>query len=174
MTGAETFYERHLQAFGENIARDAAELSADVLPVRHGGGKRHQLAVVENRQREDQVIQMAAHRVTVVGQQNVAGLDVFLAPKRDLRLDRIGQAADEHRQPQTDRDRITVGVEKTDGEILGLVDNRMIRRAHQVGLHLAGDRHHRAANHLSGKGINFFLAALGIANFRSHISQLFP
>ena len=75
-------------------------------------------------------------------------------------------------KPKADGDRVAVGVEQTDGEILGFVDDRVIRRAHQVGLHLAGDRHHRAANHLGGESIDFILAALGIHNFRFHISKL--
>ena len=109
------------------------------------------------------MIEMAAHGVTIVGEQNVAGLDIFLAPESDLRLDRIRQAADKHRQTQAYGHGVAVGIEQTDGEILSFVDDRVIRRAHQVGLHLAGDRHHRAADHLSGKRVNdthFCLAEL--------------
>jgi hypothetical protein len=122
--------------------------------VCHRTRKRDQLAIVENRQSKDQVIEMAAHGVTIIGEQNVARLDVFLAPELDFRLDRIGKSADEHRQAQADGDRVAVGIEKTDGEVLGFVNNRVVRRAHQVGLHLAGDRHHRAPDHLGSECVD--------------------
>src|SRR5688572_1529575 len=152
--GPEAFHERKLQSFGENIARNAAELPADVLPMRHRGGKRHQLALVKNRQRENHVIQVAAHGVAVVGEKNIAGLDVFPAPKRDLRLDRVGEPADKHRQPQPDRNRVAVGVEESNSKVLRFVDDRVVCGAHQVGLHLAGDRHQGAANDLGGESID--------------------
>ena len=153
-SGPETFHERQLQTFGKNIASHATKLSADVLPVRHRRRKRHQLAVVKNRQRKNQMIQVAAHGVTIVGKENVARLDVFLAPVRDLRLDRIGQAANKHRQPEPDGDRVAVAIEKSDGKIFGFVNDRVIRRAHQIGLHLSGDRHQSAANHFGGEGVD--------------------
>ena len=153
------------ESLGENISGDAAELPADVLPVRHRAGKRNQLALVENGQGKNQVIEMAAHGVTIIGEQNVAGLDVFLTPELDFRLDRVRQSADEHRQTQADGDRVAVGVEQSDGEILSFVNNRVVRSAHQVGLHLAGDRHHRAPNHLSGKRVYCLLTAPGIQDF---------
>jgi len=89
---------------------------------------------------------------------------------RELRLDRIGQTANEHRQAKTDGDRVAVGIEQADGEVLGLINNRMIRRAHQIGLHLASDRDQSAADHFGGECID--LARRDIQNYRFHISQL--
>ena len=45
-------------------------------------------------------------------------------------------------------------IEQPDGEILGLVDDHVVGGAHQIGLHLIGDRHHGAANHLRGKRVH--------------------
>ncbi len=115
------------------------------------------------------MIQMAAHHLGIVGEQNIAGMNILLAPMLKLRLDRIRQPADKHRQPKADGNRIAVGIEQPDGKILGFVDDHVIRRAHEIGLHLIGDGDHGAADHLGGKGID--LATLGITNFRSHIPK---
>ena len=40
-----------------------------------------------------------------------------------------------------DGNRVAIGVKQADGKVFGLVNNRVIRRAHQIGLHLASDRH---------------------------------
>ena len=115
---------------------------------------------------------MAAHHLRIVGEKYVAGKNVFLAPMRELGFDRVRQPADKHRQPQADRNRVAVGIEQADGEIFGFIDNHVVGGAHEIGLHLIGDRHYRAADHLDGKGIHRGLAALGIANFRFHIPKL--
>ena len=163
------FDERQLQPLGKNIPGDAAQLTADILPMRHGRGERHQLAVVENRQRVDHVVQMAAHDVAVVGKENIAGMNIVLAPVRDLGLDRIRQTADKHRQAETDGNRVAVAIEQPDGKILRLIDDRVIRRAHQIGLHLAGDGDHRAADHLGGERVDPGLAGRGIQHYRFHM-----
>ena len=115
---------------------------------------------------------MAAHHLRIVGQKNVAGENVFLSPVRELGLDRVRKPADKHRQTEADGNRVAVGIEQTDGEILGFVDDHVVGGAHEIGLHLVGDRHHRAADHFDGKSIHRGLAALGIANFRFHIPKL--
>ena len=56
--------------------RDAAKLSADIRPMRHATGETRQACLRENRLREGHVIKMAAGHVGVVGEQNVAGVDV--------------------------------------------------------------------------------------------------
>ena len=60
--------------------------------------ERDQLALPEDRQREDHVVQVRAHDVAIVGEQDVAGVDVLLAVVGQLRLDGVGEPADEHRQ----------------------------------------------------------------------------
>ena len=92
-------HDRHLQAFGEDVGRGAVEGAADVEPVRHAAGERHHLAVVEDRHREGHVVEMAAGDVGVVGEQDVAGIEIFQAVVRELGLHRVAHAADEHRQP---------------------------------------------------------------------------
>ena len=166
----ENLYERHLQAFGKNVPCDRAKHAADVLPMAHRRREGDQLAIVEDRQSENHVIQVAAHHLRIVGEENIARLDVLLAPVAKLRLDRIRQAADEHRQPEPDGNGVAVGVEKADGEILGLIDDHVIGRAHEIGLHLIGDRHHRAANHFRGEGVYPRYAR----NLKWHISNLTP
>src|SRR6185312_3021928 len=49
-------YERHLQTFGENIARDRAQDTADILPMTHRRGKSDELAVVKYWQGKNHVI----------------------------------------------------------------------------------------------------------------------
>ena len=56
--------------------RHAAEDAADVEPVRHAAGEADQLALVEDRQRQGDVVEMAAGEIGVVGDVDVAGLDV--------------------------------------------------------------------------------------------------
>jgi hypothetical protein len=57
------FQDRDLQAFGENIRRHAAERAADVEPMRHAAGEPDQHAFVEDRQRERDVIEVAAGEI---------------------------------------------------------------------------------------------------------------
>ena len=51
-----------------------------------------------------EVVEMAAGDVAVVGDVDVARLDVLDAEMPDLGLHRLRHAADEHRQPDADRD----------------------------------------------------------------------
>ena len=161
----EDLHERHLQPFGKNIPCDGAEHAADVLPMAHRRREGDQLAVVEDRQGEDHVIQVAAHHLWIIGEQDVARLDIFFAPVAKLRLDRIREAADEHRQAKSDGNRVAVGVEKPDGKILGLIDDHVVGGAHEIGLHLIRDRHHRAADHLRRESVDARLVILSL--FRS-------
>ena len=69
-------HDRDLDAFGEDVRRDLAERAADIEPMRHAAGERDQLALVEDRHREGEVVEMAAGGVGVVGDEDVAGLDV--------------------------------------------------------------------------------------------------
>ncbi len=172
LAGLENFNERHLQAFGKNVPSHRAENAANVLPVPHGRSEGDQFAVMINRQGEDHVIQVAAHNLRIVGKENIAGTNILLAPVLKFGLDRIGKTADEHRQAEADGNRVAVRVEEANGKILGFVDDHIVSRAHEIGLHLIGDRHHCAANHFRGEGIHRGLAALGIANFRFHSSRL--
>src|SRR5439155_1715273 len=66
-------HEGHLQAFGIDVAGDTTQHPTDVWPVGHRGGERHDLAIMEDRQREDHVVEVTAHHIAVVGEQNIPG-----------------------------------------------------------------------------------------------------
>ncbi len=85
LAGLVELEERDLQPFGIDVGGHAAERAADVDPVRHAAGEAHQHALVEDRQREGDVIEMAAGGVGVVGDEDVAGLDAVLAEMLELR-----------------------------------------------------------------------------------------
>jgi hypothetical protein len=66
----------------------------------------------------------------------------------DLRLDGFRHAADEHRQTETDRDRVTIFREDTDGKVKRLVDDHVVGSAHEVGLHFLSNCHDAIADDL--------------------------
>ena len=70
-------HDRDLQAFREDVGAHAAEHAADVEPVRHAAGEADERALVEDRQRERDVVEMAAGEIGVVGDVDVARLDVL-------------------------------------------------------------------------------------------------
>ncbi len=151
-----------LQALGINVGGHAAQGAADVDPVRHAAGKSRERALVEDRQRERDVIEVAAGRVGVVGDEDVAGMDVG-AEMLQLRLDRLGHAADEHRQADADRDRLARSGIEAGGEIQGLVDDHVVGGAHEVRLHFLGHGDDAVAHDLGDDGIG--LADLGRGRF---------
>ena len=152
-------HDRHLQAFGVDVGGGAVERAADVRPMRHAAGERHHLAVVEDRHRECHVIEMAAGDVGVVGQQDVAGIEILHAVVIELGLHGVAHAADEHRQAEPDRHRIALRVEQPDGEIERLVDDHVVGGAHQVGLHLLGRGDETVAHDFGGDRIDARQAA---------------
>ena len=149
-------HQRNLQAFGINVGGHAVEDAANVLPVRHAGGKRNDLALVKNRDGKRQVVQVGTSDVGVVGQQNVAGVDVVQPPMVDLGLDHVAHAADEHGQPQANRQGLALPVEQTHGEVQGFVNDHVVGRAHQHRLHLFGGRNQAVAHQLHRHGVGFF------------------
>ena len=136
--GPLVFEDRDLQTFRIDVGGHAAERAADIRPVRHADGEPDQRAVVEDRQAEGQVVEMAAGDIGVVGQQNIARPDI-VAEMAQLRLHRFRHAADEHRQAEPDRDRLALRGEQPDGEVERLVHDHVVGGAGEVGLHLLGD-----------------------------------
>jgi hypothetical protein len=63
-----------------------------------------------------------------------------------LGLHGLAHAANEHRQPEADRDCVAGGIEQADGEIERLIDDHVVGGAHQVRLHLFGDADERIAH----------------------------
>ena len=144
--------QRNLQPLGVDVRGHSAEHTADVEPVRHADRKRGQLSAVEDRQAEGDVVEVAAGDVAVIGYQDVARLDV-IAEMGELGLQCLGHAADEHREAETDGDRLSALGEQPGGEVERLVDDHVVGRAHEVGLHLLGHRDDPIADNFGGDGI---------------------
>jgi hypothetical protein len=146
--------DRDLDAFRENVGAHAAKHAADVEPVRHAAGEAGKLALVEDRQGEGEMVEMAAGDVGIVGDVDVARPDVLVAEVLDLRLHGLRHAADEHRQADTDRDGLALGREQAGGEVQRLVDDHVVGGAHEVGLHFLGHGEHAVAHDLDDHRID--------------------
>src|SRR6185312_14817357 len=133
------------------------EHAADIEPMRHAAGEADEPILVEDRQRQGDVVQMRAGDIGIVGDEDVARLDVVFE-MRELGLDRLAHAADEHRQAEADRYRAPVGGEETAGEIQRLVDDEVIGGTHEIGLHPAGDGEHARAHDLGNDRIGAAIA----------------
>ncbi len=155
-------HDRHLQAFGVDIGRGAVERAADVGPMRHAARECHHLAVVEDRHGEGHVVEMAAGDVGIVGQQDVAGIEIFHAVVSELGLHRVAHAADEHRQSESDRDRVALRIEQSNGEVERFVYDHVVGGAHQVGLHLLGSGDETVAHDLGRHRIDAMAPGRGL------------
>src|SRR6516162_5990248 len=98
-------------------------------------------------------------KIGIVGDVDVARPDVAGAEMLDLGLDRLRHAADEHRQPDADRDGLASRREQTGGEVERLVDDDVVSGAHEVGLHFLGHRDDAVAHDLRDHGIDLACAA---------------
>ncbi len=144
----------NLDPLREDVRRHLAERAADIQPVRHAAGEGDDLAVVEDRLSEGEVVEVAAGDVGVVGDEDVAGLHALEAKMGDLGLHCLGHAADEHGQAETDGNGLALRSEEADGEIERLVDDEVVGGPHQVGLHLLGDGEEAVADDLDGDGVD--------------------
>src|SRR5262249_30057459 len=97
---------------------------------------------------------MAAGEIGIVGDVDVARPDVASAEMLDLGLDRLRHAADEHWQPDADRDGLASRREQTGGEVERLVDDDVVGGAHEVGLHFLSHRDDAVAHDLRDHGID--------------------
>ena len=148
------FEDRNLQAFRKDIGAHAAENAADVEPVRHAARKCHQPSAVEDRQGERDVVEVTAGEIGIVGDVDVARVHIGGTEMPDLRLYRLRHAANEHRQPDADRDRLALRREQPGGEIECLVDDDIVGGAHEVGFHFLGHRNDAVAHDLRDNGID--------------------
>src|SRR5689334_2430270 len=121
--------------------------------MRHAAREADQLAVVEYGHRECEVVQMAPRGIGVVGDEDVSRIDVLESEVTDLRLDRFAHATNEHRQTQTDRDRVAVPRKQSDRKVECFVNDQVIGRASEVGFHLLGHGNKPVANDLNGNRI---------------------
>ena len=171
-------HDRDLQAFRKDVGAHAANQAADIEPMRHAAGEADQRVALEDRQRQRDVVEMAAGEIGVVGDVDVAGLDALAAEMADLRLHGLGHAADEHRQPDADRDAFAFRREQAGGEIERLVDDGVVGGAHEVGFHFLSHRDDAVAHDLRDDGIGpaGFLARLRLfaflCLFRHPLSQV--
>src|SRR6266511_665406 len=85
------------------------------------------------------MVEVTAHHIAVIREQDIPELEALPPPVGDLRLDGVGESADKHRQAAADGNGVAVSVEEADGEVFGLVNDRTVGGAHEVRLHLAGD-----------------------------------
>src|SRR5262249_31848283 len=77
----------------------------------------------------------------------------------DLGFHGLGHAADEHRQADADRHRLALRREQAGGEVERLVDDDVVGRAHEIGLHLLGHGDDAVAHDLGGDRIDLLLLA---------------
>src|SRR3954462_1693231 len=73
---------------------------------------------------------------------------------RDLRLDRLAHATDEHRQPEADRDGVTISIKQPDREVERLVNDHIVSSPHQISLHLLRCGDEAIADNFSDDGID--------------------
>ena len=121
--------------------------------MRHAAGKANQMSLVEQGHGQGYVVQVAAGKVGVIGDEDIAGLDVLIAKMCDLGFDGFSHSSNEHRQSQSDRNGFSLGGEKSDREIESLGDDYIVSGAHEIGFHVAGDRHDAVANNFSEDGV---------------------
>ena len=152
---------RNLQALGIDVGGDAIENAADVLPVRHAGGESDDLAPVKHGNRKRQVVKVRAGGVGVVGEQDVVRVDAIDAPVRQLGLDDIAHAANEGGQTEANRQRVPARVKQADGEIERLVNNHVVRGAHQHRFHFFGGGDQAIAHQLDGDRVGFAVGCGG-------------
>src|SRR5262249_33645329 len=94
--------------------------------------------------------EVAAGDVGVVGEKDVARIEVLQAVMGELGFHRVAHAADEHRQSESDRNGVAVRVEQADGEVERLVDDHVIGGAHQIRFHLLGRGDETVAHDFGG------------------------
>src|SRR6478672_11273027 len=68
----------------------------------------------------------------------------------DLGLDRFRHSPNEHRQSEADRNGVAIGRKQADREIERFVNDQVVRRSRQVGLHLLRDRQKAVADYFDG------------------------
>ena len=119
---------------------------------------------------ESEMVQVTACGVGVIGHQNVAGVDVLVAKVADLGFDSLGHASDEHGQAQANRDGVTLFGEEAHGEIECLINDEVVGRAHQVGLHLLRHGKQAVADDFDDDGIDRLFR--GLKGVGAHVRSL--
>ena len=66
--------------------------------MRHAASEANQFTLMKNRHRESKVIQMTACGVGIIGDHDVAWVNVFIPKMPDFRFDRFRHTSNEHWQ----------------------------------------------------------------------------
>ena len=82
-------HDGDLDPLGIDIGGDAAERAAHIWPMGHAAGEGAQFAFKEDWLAESEMVQMTAREIGVVGDEDVAGLDIVAAKMTDLRAHRL-------------------------------------------------------------------------------------
>ncbi len=127
---------------------------ADVDVMRHRRGVPLELAPVEDRLDHVHVRQvLAAEAVRVVGEEDVARVDVLAEVLPDVPHDRRERPElDGEGQPL--RDQLAVAVAERRRVVHRVADDRRVRAAHHDERHLVGHRRERVLDHLERDGID--------------------
>ncbi len=125
-----------------------------VTVVALDGGHQEELpVVVEHRGEDIEVRQVAPAVVRVVGDDDVAGLQL-VAEEVDGEADREGAREHELRNPHRERGQAALAVEDGGVAFIGLVEDGCRRRARHVGRHLEADGLDRRSDDLGGDEVD--------------------
>ena len=134
---ADAFRVHVPRGHGKRARRDAADVNP--MTARHCEGD--DIAVDEHRARKLHVgLVVAAAEIDVVGDDDVARLQVLHADRLDRGLGRHHRRAHHRRDVVALGDELHLGIEDRGGGIAARMDDRACRRAHHGDLHLARRR----------------------------------
>ena len=133
---------RNLQSFLEHLAGiRRAHAAADVRRMRHGPREGDQTAIEVDRLRHRDVGQMPGAEPAIVGDEDVALMQVLWRPLLEKRANGPRRRPDEGRDAvRRLGDRASLRVGDDAGKIVGLANDRRERRPHQRGCGFIDDR----------------------------------
>jgi len=145
------------QALGPDLGgvdgHGAGGAAADVAVMRHGGGPCGEAAVVEDGQRDHEVVEMGhAAVVGVIGEKEVAVADGGAVAGEDVG-DGLVERADEGGDARAGGDETALRVGDAGAAVEHLVDDRAHRGLAQDGEHFVGRRGEGAFDDRQGDGV---------------------
>ncbi len=160
LAGLVDLQRAHLDAFGIDVARavgaEALPHAADVDPVGAVGGEADQLAAVEARRIEHDVVEMLAADLALVHDDDVARREAVEAVALDAVGDRDAEIGEEDRQAAAVlRDHPRLGVDQPAAIVADLVDHHVVGGLGQRVRHLVGIGDDGVAHHLDGDRMGF-------------------
>ena len=106
------------------------------------------------------MIEVRTRYVSVVGNQDIARLEVVEAEVLNARLHCFRHASDEHRKTETDGHSAPVSCVDSHGEIERFVNNWVVSSTRKVGLHLLGNGNNTVAHDFGYDRVNTGLSYL--------------